>query len=76
MQAEWVTYRLTAGEVASNVAKRCDIFIEDPSIVGGSSTLADYRGSGYDRGHLAPAADMHWSTNAMQESFYMSNMSP
>lgn len=76
MQARWVTYRLTAGEVASNVVKRSDMFMEDPIIAGGSSTLADYKGSGYDRGHLAPAADMHWSQKTMEESFYMSNMSP
>ena len=42
----------------------------------GSASLPDYKGSGYDRGHLAPAGDMKWSTTAMSESFYMSNMSP
>jgi len=31
---------------------------------------------GYDRGHLAPAADFHWNTNAMRETFLLSNVSP
>ena len=38
--------------------------------------MGDYKGSGYDRGHLAPAASMAWSKEAMSESFFLSNMSP
>ena len=56
--------------------KRTDKFIIDPLIETGSATKSDYKGSGYDRGHLAPAADMTWSKIAMNESFYFSNMSP
>ena len=38
--------------------------------------MDDYKSTGYDRGHLAPAEDFSFSTSAMSESFYMSNISP
>ena len=75
-QPVWVSYKLTADEVRSKKAKRSDDFRSDPAIPNGSATPEDYRGSHYDRGHLAPAADMTWSLQAMSESFYLSNMSP
>jgi DNA/RNA endonuclease G, NUC1 len=75
-QADWVAYEQTKTEVYGNVAKRTDKFREDPNIKTGSATDADYKKSGYDRGHLAPAADMKYSTDAMKDCFYYSNMSP
>jgi len=74
-QASWVAYELTAKETVS-VTSRTNKFISDPSFRSGSATQSDYAGSGYDRGHLAPAADMGWSMQTMKESFYFSNMSP
>ena len=75
-QASWVIYRMTYEEATAKVANREDNFREDPQIPSGSATLADYKKSGKDRGHLAPAADMSFSIKTMDESFYMSNMSP
>ena len=74
-QPYWVAYVLTADEVFSSNSERDDNFHEDPSIPTGSATLADYKGSGYDRGHMIPAADLKWSEQAMDDSFYLSNMS-
>ena len=75
-QASWVAYVLTRTEIESGTVNRTDNFRPDTTIVTGSSVLSDYRGSGFDRGHLAPAGDMKWSRLAMNESFLMSNMSP
>ena len=75
-QPLWVSYKLTKAEVQNKVAKRKDNFRLDPVIKTGSAILADYKGSGYDRGHLAPAGDMAWSQKAMSDSFFLTNMSP
>lgn len=75
-QSAWVIYKMTRSEVETKVAKRTDRFKADPSIPTGSAHPDDYRKSGYDRGHLAPAADMAWSEQAMTDSFYMSNIAP
>jgi len=75
-QAAWVAYVLTRDEIESGTIERTDNFRADTSIATGSATLADYRGSGFDRGHLAPAGDMKWDQLAMSQSFLMSNMSP
>lgn len=74
-QARWVAYELTEAET-ENVYKRTNKFMPDPMVATGSATNADYKRSGFDRGHLAPAADMEWSAITTAESFYYSNMSP
>ncbi len=74
-QPEWVAYELTRENLYPN-AKRKDNFRPDPRVPKGSASKRDYRGSGYDRGHLVPAGDMTFSAKAMSETFYLSNMSP
>lgn len=71
----WVAYELTAEEVDGKEPRNGD-FIPDPDLKGAQATDEDYKNCGWDRGHLAPAADMKWSKKAMEESFYLSNISP
>lgn len=71
----WVSYELIRGEI-HGVEKRKDRFIVDPQVEGPSATNSDYLRSGYDKGHMAPAADMKWNSTAMKESFYFSNICP
>lgn len=72
---DWVAYELTSDEAKGKEPRNGD-FIPDPEVKGAQATDEDYRRSGWDRGHLAPAADMKWSGQAMRESFYLSNISP
>ncbi len=74
-QANWVAYELTREETYA-VCQRYRNFISDQRFQEGTADDKDYHGSGYDRGHLAPAGDMAWSETAMRESFFYSNISP
>ncbi len=72
----WVQYEISPGDLSGGV-ERTNAFAPDTSIPYGSrAELSDYAGSGYDRGHQAPAADMSRSDKVMAESFLLSNMAP
>lgn len=73
--ANWVAYELTYDEVLGTVpsAKK---FTPDPTINSKQANNDDYKYSGWDRGHMCPAADMKWSKQAMTESFYYTNVCP
>ncbi len=74
-QALWVAYALTAKMTVQKVGRR-NLFKTDPKVKTHTANDADYAGSGFDRGHLVPAADMGWSSKAMHATFYYSNISP
>lgn len=72
----YVAWCLTPERVNGRV-KRTNFFDVDPSLNARYQVKhGDYYGSGFDRGHICPAADNSHSQKAMEQSFYMSNMCP
>ncbi|MEL6667971.1 MAG: DNA/RNA non-specific endonuclease [Bacteroidota bacterium] len=75
-QAEWTAHILTASQLRQQWNRRQDNWRKDDMVRGGTASTNDYRGSGYDRGHLVPFADLAWNAEWADESFMMSNISP
>lgn len=72
----WVAWTLVPSRFEENVSRTGD-FLPDPDLEGDNRvTTDDYKHSGYDRGHMCPAADNKWDEQAMRESFYMTNICP
>ncbi|XP_063000674.1 endonuclease G, mitochondrial [Elgaria multicarinata webbii] len=75
--ALWVVERLDPAALSGSSERAACEFREDDSVHEyHRATNADYRGSGFDRGHLAAAANHRWSQKAMGDTFYLSNIAP
>lgn len=75
--ADWVAWELTDYEVKTKKASRSNDFRSDEKApLRHRVEPYDYKGSGYDRGHMCPAGDMAWDYTAMSECFYMTNICP
>lgn len=74
-QAEWVAYELKEEYLTNSNFKR-PFFIQDPYVQTQSADWRNYKKSGYDKGHLCPAADMEFSLAAYNDTFFTSNISP
>lgn len=72
---KWVAWHLTS-EHTSGEQKRLSNFIVDDEVPAPRAELVDYKGSGYDRGHMCPAGDNKWGFKPMKESFYLTNICP
>ena len=72
----WVAWSITSDELIERES-RSNNFHPDPELPAHLAvTTEDYTGSGYDRGHMCPAADNKYHWRAMDESFYMTNICP
>ena len=74
--ADWVAYPLLPEEINGDTDREGSSFRPDPAVATGTALPTDYTRSGYDRGHLAPAGDFKFSRRMMQETFFMSNVTP
>lgn len=72
----WVAWELNAEKLADRVSRAAH-FYPDPDLPPAQAVeTLDYSNSGWDRGHMCPAADNKWDAQAMRESFYMTNICP
>jgi endonuclease G len=72
----WVAEHLIGAQQAEGHAERVDNFQPHPVVPKpAQAALSDYRGSKFDRGHMAPAADMP-DDYSMNQSFFLTNMIP
>ncbi|MBO6190712.1 MAG: DNA/RNA non-specific endonuclease [Alloprevotella sp.] len=71
----WVAWHLTA-EHTEGPFSRSSEFFEDEDVSLPRATPADYRGSGWSRGHMCPAGDNKWSRQAMYDTFLLTNICP
>ncbi|KAJ2906857.1 putative nuclease NUC1 precursor mitochondrial [Zalerion maritima] len=74
----WVVEHITPESLAlRNGDRKHSSFLEDPIVPQKfRGLLSDYYRSGFDRGHQVPAADCKWSQQAMDDTFYLTNMCP
>lgn len=73
----WVVERLLAENLDGPANRKHSNFKADPRLLKETqASLPDYRNSGYDRGHMAPAGDLKFSQVAMDQSFFFSNIAP
>lgn len=74
-QPKWTAHVASPDLIKGNLA-RIDSFLPDPLVMTGTAVTADYWNSGFDRGHMVPSADMRWNLEALQGTYYYSNISP
>ena len=72
--ANCAVYELVTNELNGTI-ERAGEFMQDADVKG-CPLPQDYAGSGMDRGHLVPAADLKWSGTAMRQSFLLTNICP
>ncbi len=71
----WAAYELRPEHLSASAPGRSR-FRRDPSLSAPAASNADFRGAGYSRGHLIPAADFAWSEKAFRATYLPTNVVP
>lgn len=71
-----VTWALCPSDLGAEKRQSQMKFYPDADIPGGTAMPSDYTRTGYDRGHMCPAADRSCSSRAMAATFSMANIAP
>ena len=72
----WVAWRLTAAHISGEARRPGNAWHEDTDVPMPRATYSDYKGSGWSRGHMCPAGDNKWDSDAMYETFLYTNCCP
>nr|XP_032802644.1 endonuclease G, mitochondrial [Petromyzon marinus] len=73
----WVLEKLDSAGLRGDATRQDCEFLEDESVHAfHRATNIDFRGSGYDRGHMAAAANHKASREAMRDTFLLTNIVP
>lgn len=70
----YVVYRLLRSHIGGKASYSGTFTCADS--VRGCAKPSEYAKSGYQHGHMAPAADMKWSKKALEQSYTMLNICP
>nr|WP_277115925.1 DNA/RNA non-specific endonuclease [Bacteroides heparinolyticus] len=72
----WVAWHLPSEHAYGDIKRPGNAWHEDLDVPAPRATVADYKGSGWTRGHMCPAGDNKWDGEAMYNTFLFSNCCP
>ena len=75
-EPNWVAWHLTEEHLEGTIKRPGNAWHEDPQVPNPKATHADYKKSGWSRGHMCPAGDNKWDSQAMYDTFLYSNVCP
>ena len=75
-EPNWVAWHLTSEHLSGTIKRPGNAWHEDSDVPYPRATHADYKQSGWSRGHMCPAGDNKWDREAMYDTFLYSNVCP